>query len=210
MERKTEEGIIIEGKNEEEALQAACDRLNSTPNQVEYEVLESGKGGVLGLFKGKSVRIRVWEKSAAQRLITEIVKQLFEKMGIDVDYRITQAEDAYEVDLQTSDADGLLIGRGGDTLKALQHLVSRMVGQRDENIRVRVDVAGYRKRSHEQLRRKALDLAERALSGGRDALSELLPADERRIVHLTLAENDKVTTRAIGDGQVKRVAVCPV
>gem|GEM_PF-297014 len=208
METHTEACVYREGKNVEEALQAACDALSTTPNQVEYEVVESGRGGVLGFLKGRQVKIRVWEKSATQRLVAEIVKELFAKMQLNVEINVTRGEDAYEINLETSDSDGLLIGRGGDTLKALQHLISRMVGHQDESARVRVDVAGYRKRRQDQLCRKARDLAERALSMGRDIMTEPLPADERRIVHLALAEDDRVETRAVGEGQIKRVAVC--
>ncbi len=206
-DQRTEDCVVVEGKNVEEALQAACDRLNTTPNQVEHTVEEAGKGGVLGFLKGRTVRVRVWKKSESERMVAEIVKGLFEHMKMPVEHRVTQGEDAYEVDLETKDSDGLLIGRGGETLKALQHLISRMVGQRDETLRVRVDVAGYRRRRHEQLRRKAHDLAERAVTNRRDALSEPLPADERRIVHLALTEDPRVETRAVGDGPIKRVAV---
>jgi spoIIIJ-associated protein len=210
MSTQTESSVVIEGKNVEEALQAACDRLNTTPNQVEYEIVEEGRSGVLGFLKGKTVKIKVWGKSETERMISDMVKTLFNKMQLNVQARVSRGEDAYEIDLETSDSDGLLIGRGGDTLKSLQHLISRMVGHQDENVRVRVDVAGYRKRRHEQLCRKAKDLADRALSSGRDMMTEPLPADERRIVHLTLADDDRVETRAVGEGQIKRVAVCTV
>lgn len=205
---KPNDAIVVEGRNVDEALQAACDKLNTTPNQVEHEIVESGKSsGMLGFLKGRTVKVRVWQKTAAQRMIAEIVQGLFQQMGVSVETRVSQAEDAYEVEIETEDSDGLLIGRGGETLKALQHLISRMVGHKDETLRVRVDVAGYRKRRHEQLRRKARDLAERALSNNRDALTEPLPADERRIVHLELTDDTRVETRAIGTGQVKRVAI---
>ncbi len=208
METRTEECVYREGKNVEEALQAACDALSTTPNQVEYEVVESGRGGMLGFLKGRQVKIKVWEKSAAQRMVAEIVKELFAKMQLNVEVNVSRGEDAYEINLETSDSDGLLIGRGGDTLKALQHLISRMVGHQDEDARIRVDVAGYRKRRHDQLCRKARDLAERSLSTGRDIMTEPLPADERRIVHMALADDKRVETRAVGEGQIKRVAVC--
>lgn len=208
MQKQAEDTIVIEGKNLDEALQAACDRLNTTPNQVEYEVVNEGRsGGVLGFLRGRSVKVRVTRKSAAQRMIHEIVAGLFERMKMNVEHKVLRGEDAYEIEIETEDADGLLIGRGGDTLKALQHLISRMVGQQDETVRVRVDVAGYRKRRTDQLRKKAHDLAERARGSSRDVMSEPLPADERRILHLALADDDSVSTRAVGDGQTKRVAV---
>jgi len=210
MDNSRSEAIVVEGKNPEEALQAACDRLKTTPNQVEYEVVEGGRPGVFGFLKGRTVKVRVWKKSATQRMIAELVQGLFTRMGVETELKVTQADDGYDIELASSDADGLLIGRGGETLKALQHIVSRMVGQKDEELRVRLDVAGYRKRRHDQLRRKAKDLAERALSTHRDALTEPLPADERRIVHMALAEDGRVETHALGDGQVKRVAISPL
>lgn len=209
MERDQEKGIVVEGKNVEEALQAACDMLDTTPNQVDYEVRESGHGGMLGFLKGKTYKVRVWAKSASEKMLEELVSGLFKRLQFKVDLTITRTDEAYEIDIETDGADGLLIGRGGETLTGLQHLISRMAGQREEGIRVRVDVAGYRKRRHEQLRRTARDLAARALSSGREIMTEPLPADERRIVHMALAEDARVETRALGDAPVKRVTIVP-
>ncbi|MBD3236140.1 MAG: KH domain-containing protein, partial [Candidatus Eisenbacteria bacterium] len=164
METQKEKSIEVEGRNVEEALQAACDMLDTTPNQVDYEVCDEGRSGMLGFLKGKTYRIRVWKKSQTERMIRQLLVELFEHLGFEAELKITRAEDAYEIDIETDGADGLLIGRGGETLSGLQHLISRMVGHQDETVRVRVDVAGYRRRRHDQLRRKARDLAERARS----------------------------------------------
>lgn len=209
MERREDKSIVVEGRTVEEALQAACDMLETTPNQVDYEVSESNRNGMLGFLRGKVFKVRVWEKSPAERMLREMIEGLFARLGFQVTFKITRAEDAYEIDLETDGSDGLLIGRGGETLTSLQHLISRMAGHRDEDLRVRVDVAGYRRRRHELLRRKARDLAERALARGRDVMTEPLPADERRVVHLALAEDSRVQTRAIGEGAIKRIAVVP-
>jgi spoIIIJ-associated protein len=210
MEQQNPDEVFCEGRNEEEALQAACDRLNTTPNQVEYEVVESGTaGGVLGFLKGRAVRIRVWKKPETQRKLNELMRGFCEVSGLGLTYQIARIEDGYEVVFETDGSDGLLIGRGGETLAALQHLISRMASRSDETLHVRVDVAGYRRRRQDQLRRSALDLADRALGSGREMVTEPLPADERRVVHLALAEDPRVQTRAIGEGLTKRVAVVP-
>jgi len=211
MEQTKTEQVFCEGRNVEEALQAACDKLNTTPNQVEYEVVAEGSsGGMLGFLRGRSTKIRVWKKPAAQRQITELLKGFFERLDLDIDFEIDRGEDAYEVDIRSEVSDGLLIGRGGETLAALQHLVSRMVSHMDQDLRVRVDVAGYRKRRQDQLRHKAHDLAERVLTAGKEMATDLLPADERRIVHLALGDNPRVETHAVGEGLTKRVIVVPV
>jgi len=211
MNQDTLDEVFCEGRNVEEALQAACDKLNTTPNQVEHEVVREGSnGGVLAFLKGRTTRIRVWKKSAGQVRLTETLRGLFKHLEFVSDFKVTQAEDAFEVAIDTEGADGLLIGRGGETLAALQHLIARMASRIDENMRVRVDVAGYRKRRQEQLRKMALEMAEKAHAGGREVLTEALPADERRIVHLALSEDGRVETHALGDGLTKRIAVAPV
>jgi len=208
MNQDTIDEVFCEGRNVEEALQAACDRLNTTPNQVEHEVVrEGGNGGVLGFLRGRTTRIRVWKKSPAQRELTALLKRFCEHLGFVSHYEVVRAEDAYEINLETDGSDGLLIGRGGETLAALQHLFARMASRIDDEMRVRVDVAGYRKRRHDQLRKKAADLAARALEGGQDVLTEPLPADERRIIHLALADDKRVETRAVGEGLTKRVVI---
>jgi spoIIIJ-associated protein len=210
MEPQNPEEVFCEGRNEEEALQAACDRLNTTPNQVEYEVVESGAaGGVLGFLKGRTVRIRVWRKSESQRKLAELVKGFCNAFDVGLTCEINKVDDGFEVAFETEGSDGLLIGRGGETLAALQHLLSRMAAHMDETLRVHVDVAGYRRRRQEKLRRDARDLADRCLGAGREMVTEPLPADERRVVHLALAEDPRVETRAIGEGLTKRVAVVP-
>ena len=210
MEQHKPEEVFCEGRNEEEALQAACDRLSTTPNQVEHEVVESGaSGGVLGFLKGRTVRIRVWKKPEGQRKLTDLVKGLCDTLDMGLTFQVAQGEDGYEVSFETDGSDGLLIGRGGETLAALQHLLSRMAAHGDETLRVHVDVAGYRRRRQDKLRRNARELADRCLGSGREVVSEPLPADERRVVHLALAEDPRVRTRAIGEGLTKRVVVVP-
>jgi len=203
--------VFCEGRNVEEALQAACDKLNTTPNQVEYEVIEGGSGGgVLGFLKGRVTKIRVWKKSVAERRLADLLKGFFAVLDLNLDFEIEKVDDAYEIDIRTDGSDGLLIGRGGETLAALQHLISRMASHLDEDLRVRVDVAGYRKRRQDQLRRKARELADRSVASGKEMTTELLPADERRVVHLALGDDPRVETRAVGEGLTKRVMVVPV
>jgi spoIIIJ-associated protein len=210
MNQDTIDEVFCEGRNVEEALQAACDKLNTTPNQVEHEVVRVGtNGGVLGFLRGRTTRIRVWKKSQGQIELTRCLKQFFEHLGLVSEFKVVRADDAYEVTIDTDGADGLLIGRGGETLAALQHIVSRMASKIDEGMRVRVDVAGYRRRRQEQLRKKAAELAERSHATGKDQMTEPLPADERRIVHLALSEDARVETHAVGDGLTKRIIVSP-
>ena len=108
------------------------------------------------------------------------------------------------------DRDQFLIGRDGETLAALQHLVARMLRARspeDAIPRVEVDVAGYRDRRVESLRELARQLIDEARETGHEVSTEPLSAIERRIVHLEVAEADAFTSTSIGDGLFKRVII---
>jgi spoIIIJ-associated protein len=113
------------------------------------------------------------------------------------------------VAVTAGDFDQYLIGPEGETLAALQHILGRMVRARmpdDAPPRLEVDVAGYRDRQIEALRELARDLIQEAKQSG-EVTTEPLPASERRIVHLEVAEVEGMETVTIGDGHYKRVVI---
>jgi spoIIIJ-associated protein len=114
------------------------------------------------------------------------------------------------VAVTAGDWDQYLIGPEGETLAALQHLLGRMIRARTPNEappRLEVDVAGYRDRQIEALRELARDLIEEARQSGDEVTTDPLPASERRIVHLEVAEAPGMETVTIGDGHYKRVVI---
>ncbi|MBU1612447.1 MAG: KH domain-containing protein, partial [Proteobacteria bacterium] len=105
---------------------------------------------------------------------------------------------------------GLIIGREGQTLSSLQYLVNRIVSRRmDTSVRVQIDTGDYRERQDDKLREIADHLAGKALKSGRTQSTKPLSSYHRRIVHLTLQEDDRVFTRSKGEGPMKRVLVVP-
>lgn len=105
---------------------------------------------------------------------------------------------------------GLLIGREGQTLSAIQYLASRMVSHAFNcAIRVQVDIADYRSKQDDKLRELALSLARKAIETGRPCSTRPLSSYHRRLVHLALHENDRIVTRSSGEGAMKRVVIAP-
>jgi spoIIIJ-associated protein len=103
---------------------------------------------------------------------------------------------------------GILIGRRGQTLASLEYITKLIVAKRlNAWLPLRLDVAGYKKRRHESLQRLALYLAEQVKARRLAITMEPMPADERRIVHLTLADNPDVTTHSTGEGENRKVVV---
>ena len=103
---------------------------------------------------------------------------------------------------------GLLIGRRGETLSALQLLVSLIVGHRTKHrMRIIVDAENYRERREENLRSLALRVAQQVRNYRRSIALEAMPPHERRIVHIALADSRDISTESIGEGDARRVVI---
>jgi len=205
--------IVDEGKNVNDAVAKGAERLGVAVDQVEYEVLDEGSQGVFGLIGTKPARVVVRMKAAAEggdvsAKVDEMVTNIMNLMGIEAQVRTHLEEDIHRVEIETAGADGLLIGKKGESLEDLGHLLRRMVGkQLKKSVRMDVDVGGYKKRRGSALTSKALSLAARVKTTGKDMQMEPLAAAERRVVHLALAEDPQVKTHTIGDGDLRTVVI---
>ena len=208
------EEVTEEAKSVDDAIEKGLHRLGVSRDEVEIEVLEEGSKGVLGIIGGSQARVRLKLRDytgAAVVKIEEIVAGLLKLMDISSQVRVELQGDTYAVDIETAGADGLLIGKKGQNLEALTFLLKRMVGkQLKSNVRMDVDVGGYRQRRVDSLRSKALLMAERVRSSGRQVQMEPLSAGERRIVHIALQADPSVKTYTIGNGDLKSVVISPL
>jgi spoIIIJ-associated protein len=215
--RRTGQGrdsIEATGKTVEKALEKALSSLNARINEVEIEILEAGQKGVLSIFGAKDARIRVTRKTSSKG-IEEIVDSVAGAIMecLDVNYRLFTEEDgdATYINIETAGVDGLLIGRKGDTLTSLQHLIGRIVSRGMGGYqRLTLDVGGYLRNRQDILRQKATKAADRAKKTGREVPLEPMKASERRIIHITLADIDGISTYTVGDGEMRKVFVSPV
>ena len=201
---------VFTGGSVDEAIAVALETLQLTREEAEIKVLDRGSRGLFG-FLSRPARVSVTAKEAGLApLIQRLAREVLSLMG--VTGSITAAQHGPDVVVTVdSEMAGLLIGRKGETLEALQHLLLRMASRRTgARIRnLRVDVGGYRSRRDEQLREEALALAERVLRSGRRAMTEPLTPAERRVVHRALADHKGVTTHVAGNGNVRRVIILP-
>ncbi len=105
---------------------------------------------------------------------------------------------------------GLLIGRRGTTLAALQYMVNVMVNRKmGTRVLVNIDAEHYKRRREETLEGLARRMADRVGQTSRSMTLEPMPAAERRIIHLVLAEDDQVTTGSVGEGEDRKVVIYP-
>ena len=200
----------FEGSTVDEAVTAALQDLGVSREQVEIAVVDEGSRGFLGLGS-RPARVRVSSGTREVITVRELTERILALMGVEGQVEVARQKQLVTVSITSGDADGLLIGRKGETLAALQHVVTRMASrQLDGRIgQIRVDVAGYRDRRDGQLRELAQTLAERVERTGRRAMTEPLPPAERRAVHRALESRPGVETHAAGSGLNKRVVLIP-
>lgn len=199
-----------EGRTVEEAVAKALQELGLRREQVRVEVLSEKKSGLFGLLGGRQARVRVipLEEEALGKART-VLEAILERMRIQG--RITASWRDRRILLEVKSFDGgLLIGRGGRTLEALQYLVNRILDSGEERIeKVVVDVEGYRRRREEELRTLSLRLAAKARVIKEPIATIPLSPHDRRIVHLTLQEDRGVKTASEGTGFYRRVIISP-
>ena len=202
------------GKTVEEALEKALEQLDAKIDEVEIQIIDAGHKGVLSIFGARNAKVRVTKKKTSrdiEQIVDEIAGIIMD--CLDVSYRIftEETDDSIYINIETAGVDGLLIGRKGDTLSSLQHLIGRIVSKRMGGYqRLTLDVGGYLKNRYEILKQKAMKAADKAKKLGREIALEPMKASERRIIHLTLANVDGVTTYTVGNGDLRKVYVSPV
>jgi spoIIIJ-associated protein len=199
-----------EGKTVEDAIERAMSKLGIEPTEARIEIIDEGStGGMLGIgSKPARVRVSVMDAPDSEG-IGELVQQVLGFMQIATNVAVNDKDGVFTAEISSDELDGLLIGKEGKTLEALQHIVSRIAGRRYPGVRVNVDVGGYRARQHQLLRRKARGAADRVKRQGKEVTLDPLLSGDRRIVHLTLQNDPDVRTYTIGSGPARSVVVAP-
>ncbi|ADG83841.1 RNA-binding cell elongation regulator Jag/EloR [Thermincola potens] len=198
------------GKTVEEAVEAALAELQVTRDQVEVQVLEEPTKGLFGILGGKAARVLVIVKDNPVEKAKAFLAGIFERMNIEkVEIEASKKEDYIVINFKGPDL-GVLIGRRGDTLDALQYLVNLVANKNSkERARFILDVEGYRKRREETLGKLAFRLAEKVKRKGKDVVLEPMSPHERRIIHTALQDHKEVFTYSEGDEPFRKVIIAP-
>lgn len=201
------------GKTVEKALEKALGDLNAKVEDVDIEIIDAGQKGFMNLFGSRDAKIRVIKKKdtkGIEEIADEVTKLIMN--CLDVNYRIFSdtLDDSTYINIETAGVDGLLIGRKGDTLNSLQHLIGRIVSRRMGGYqRLTLDVGGYLRNRQEILKQKAQKAADRARKTNREVGLEPMKAAERRIIHMVLAEEEGISTYTVGNGEMRKVFITP-
>lgn len=201
--------IEITARSVEEAISSALQELQLNEEEVEIAVLEEPSKGFLGLLGGKMARVKVTEKETPLKTTKKFLEDVTAKMGANVEVAVNQDEEQYvKMDLVGKDL-GILIGRRGDTLDALQYLANLVANKNNpgERIKIIIDAEDYRKRREETLIKLAGRMADKVKKTGRKVVLEPMNPQERRIIHTALQNEANIETLSEGEEPFRKVVI---
>lgn len=201
--------ITAQGSNVEEAIQNALATLETTRDKVEVEVLNEGKKGIFGIGS-RLAMVKVIEKEDGIQVAIDYLLDVATKMGAVI--TIDVEEVGKDVKLQIKgDSLGMLIGKHGQTLNALQYLTQLIANKTTSQYKnIIVNVGDYRERRHETLVILANKMADKALKTKRAVHLEPMPSFERKIIHAILSENEQIETHSEGRDPYRYIVIKPV
>ncbi len=218
------EHLEISARTVNEATQIALKQLGVSREEVNVVVLSEGRAGILGLG-AEEARIGVEplvpvpeQESDIPETAKGILETLLSMMGVTASvvpqpHHVAEGEEEATAPIAlnvTGDDLGILIGRRGQTLACLQYVVRLMVGHQTETwAPIAIDVEGYKQRRYDALQALALRIAEQVRDREAPFTLEPMLAYERRIIHITLADDPDVTTESIGEGMSRKVVILP-
>ena len=202
------EYMEFSAKTVDDAIVDACAKLVITRDKLEYEVIEEGASGFLGLGSKPAV-IKARAKSNIDDVAKDFLKDVFAAMdmAVVVDVKYDEFDKTMNIDLSGDDM-GILIGKRGQTLDSLQYLANLVVNKTtEEKIHVKVDTEDYRRRRRQTLENLAKNMASKVKRGRRSVTLEPMNPYERRIIHSALQNDKFVTTHSEGEEPFRKVVI---
>jgi len=224
----------FEGKTTEEAIQNAARELNLPVEELSIDVIEPGSAGIFGLVGGRKAKIKVTLKTPAEleeedaeeeeqdrgerkeepqeddvKFAKRTLEEILALIPVEATVAASRGEGRITLRVQ-GDRSGLLIGRKGNTLDALQFLVNKIVSKAlDKKIDVVIDSENYRRRREDSLTQLALKMGDKAKRIKKPVTTNPMNPHDRRLIHLALKDDEHLETRSRGEGLMKRVVIIP-
>lgn len=203
--------IEVSAKTVSDAITEACQKLGVTSDKLDYQVVEEGSSGFLGIGAKPAVIKAAVKKSSVEEVARAFLNDVFQAMNMEVAIDIKYNEEEKSMDIELSGNEmGVLIGKRGQTLDSLQYLTSLVVNKgKSDYIRVKLDTEDYRRRRKETLENLARGIAYKVKKTRKPVVLEPMNPYERRIIHSALQGNKFVETYSEGSEPYRHVVVAP-
>ncbi len=210
------ETFEFQGKTTEEAIEKACKELNLPKEKLEIEVIEPGSSGIFGIVGGKKSRIRVRIKERdtfindGVAIATDALKNILKLFSMDHLAVRTENLDGNILLKIEGDNSGIIIGKGGKTLDALEFIINKIVNKKlEKKLQIILDAQNYRERRRQHLARLAVNMGNKAKKTGKPVSTDPLSPRDRRVIHLALKDDKGLETKSTGEGSLKKVIIIP-
>ncbi len=199
--------VTASGRTVEEAIEAALAELNIEREDADITIVELPSKGLLGILPGKDVVVHVKEHFDPVLFASEWLETLLAKMRINGRVETKFEDGRIELSITGSNM-GVLIGRRGQTLDALQYITTLAVNKKTSDfVPVHVDAGGYREKRRRTIEKNALAAKQKAIATGRHVVLPPMTPAERRLVHMVLSDDQAVSTHSIGEEPDRRVVI---
>ena len=200
--------VEFSGKSVDEAITEACTTLGIESSKLDYEVIEKGSNGFLGIGSKPAI-IKARKKEVVKDAVEEFLSKMFNAMDLSVDIQIDYDEQNRNMNIELKGNEmGILIGKRGQTLDSVQYLASLVANREsDEYVRVKVDTENYRKRRKETLENLAKNIAFKVKKTRKPVYLEPMNPYERRVIHSVLQNDRYVETHSEREEPYRKVVV---
>lgn len=203
--------IIVTAKTVEEAKNKAAAELGLAVEEIEFNVLEEGKRGFLGIG-ATDAKVSASYAVKGSELAVEFIRKIVADMELELTVAVKPGNNEDTVVTVDGEGAGLLIGHHGETLDALQYLANlaankKVKGEKREYTKITLDVEGYRAKREEALRALARRMAAKVVKGKKSVMLEPMNPYERRIIHSEVQNIEGVSTNSIGSENNRRVVM---
>ncbi|MBQ2898041.1 MAG: protein jag [Clostridia bacterium] len=201
------ERIEIQGKTLEEAKMNAASALDISVDDLQYEIIENATSGIFGIG-AKQCKIAAWkEGKGAVEAAEGFLNKILPLMSVRGTAKAQLKEEMLEVEVSGENM-GVVIGKRGETLDALQYLTSIVVNnESNDYVRVSLDTENYRQKRTVALEKLANKVADKVVRNGRSVTLEPMNSFERRVIHSSLQNNHDVVTVSVGEEPQRKVVV---
>jgi len=212
--------LEVEGKTVEEAIKTGLEKLGVSKEKVKLKILNEGTSGLFGLMGAKPARVLLIAEgvelkdgadyplavSKTKQTVADILKLMgFEVSGIDAAVR----DGAVACEIKSADG-SLIIGKNGQTLEAIEHVVNLIVNRSSETrVKINLDTENYRVHQEERLNALAAKAADQVRTTGKIYRFDPMSSKDRRVIHLALKEAEGVETFSEGEGAFRKVIIKP-
>ena len=204
-----------EGRTPDDATKKAMAELGiRDASKVKVEVIDAGKSGIFGFGVSRPAKVRIFYNENKENVGDKVkvyLDEILSKMGIDGGVKdVKESDSKVYVELESKISSGLLIGKKGKTLEALQFMVNLMINNNTgSEKKIILDIEQYRDKREKSLKKMSREVAQKVIRSGRPMILEPMNPFERRLIHLTLQNDKRVMTKSEGQGIYRKIKISP-